>query len=47
MWIGVLSGLAVLKFSGSPIKKGANSAKRRVAMVRITSVGISFDEKNG
>lgn len=47
MWVGVLSGLAILKFSGSPIKKG-DIKEDIIRNVNIKiNLGKSFAEKNG
>lgn len=47
MWIGVFNGLAILKFSGSPIKNG-EIIQNRIKNINITTIeGRSFLEKKG
>ena len=47
MWIGVFSGFAGLKFSGSPIENGKISLKVIKNITKIKAPRLSFEEKKG
>jgi hypothetical protein len=47
MWIGVTRGLAGLKFSGSPNRRGVLVTKDKNSRVVIRAPNVSFDEKYG
>jgi len=47
IWIGVLNGLAILKFSGSPIINGNRLENVSIIIINKIIPIMSFDEKNG